>query len=41
MSLQASVEEGRRLGKLALYFGCLRGLGHFLHNVSWADTRCC
>lgn len=30
--LQAAVEAGQALGKLALYFGCWNDLGHFLHR---------
>lgn len=30
--LAAAIEAGREQGKLALYFGCLGGLGHYLHR---------
>jgi len=30
--LQAAIEKGKEQGKLALYFGCLDGLGHYLHQ---------
>lgn len=30
--LQTAIEEGQKLGKLALYFGCWEGPGHFLWN---------
>lgn len=33
-SIQDSVEAGISLGKQALYFGCWRDSGHFLHNTS-------
>lgn len=40
-SLEHAVREGKRLGKMALYFGCWNNAGHFLHDVSgrhrWAD----
>ena len=29
--LEAAIAEGKRLGKTALYFGCLDGPGHYLH----------
>lgn len=31
--LDAAVEKGRELGKMALYFGCWREAGHYLHDV--------
>jgi hypothetical protein len=34
VTLQESIEAGKRLGLLALYFGCWRYAGHFLHDVS-------
>jgi hypothetical protein len=30
--LAAAIEAGKAQGKLALYFGCLHGLGHYLHR---------
>jgi hypothetical protein len=31
--LQMAIENGERLGKVALYFGCWRGAGHYLNNT--------
>jgi hypothetical protein len=31
--LKALANEGNGLGKVALYFGCWRNLGHYLHNA--------
>jgi hypothetical protein len=31
--MQTAIDEGKRLGKVALYFGCWRQAGHFLHDV--------
>lgn len=31
--LEESVEKGRMLGKMALYFGCWDQAGHYLHDV--------
>jgi hypothetical protein len=31
--LETSIAEGRRLGKVALYFGCWNQPGHFLHDI--------
>lgn len=33
-TIQESVESGKALGKKALYFGCWRDSGHFLHDIS-------
>ncbi len=30
--LEQAIVNGKRLGKMALYFGCMRRLGHFLHD---------
>jgi hypothetical protein len=30
--LQKAIDAGKAQGKLALYFGCLGGLGHYLHQ---------
>lgn len=39
--LQAAIEAGKAEGKLALYFGCLGRLGHYLHapngETVWSD----
>jgi hypothetical protein len=40
--LQDAIEAGQKLGRLALYFGCWRELGHYLHDtdgnkVLWRD----
>lgn len=32
-SLQESVAAGQALGKVALYFGCWKEVGHYLHDV--------
>lgn len=32
-SLGSAIDEGKRLGKVALYFGCWDQPGHFLHDV--------
>lgn len=32
MPLSSSIENGQKLGKLALYFGCWTTAGHFLHD---------
>jgi hypothetical protein len=32
-TLQAAIDEGKRLGKTALYFGCWSEAGHYLHDV--------
>jgi hypothetical protein len=37
--LQAAINAGREQGKLALYFGCLNGLGHFLHGPGGMAER--
>jgi hypothetical protein len=31
--LQTAIDEGKRLGKVALYFGCWREAGHYLHDT--------
>ena len=36
-ALQIAIDEGRRLGKKALYFGCWDNLGHFLYDI---DGHC-
>jgi hypothetical protein len=33
-TLEEAVEAGKALGKKALYFGCWRSAGHFLHDTS-------
>lgn len=33
-SLDEAVEAGKSLGKMALYFGCWRDSGHFLHSTN-------
>lgn len=39
--LEAAIERGKELGKVALYFGCWEDAGHFLHDVRgrtmWGD----
>lgn len=41
--LQAAVEAGQALGKLALYFGCWDRVGHYLHkpggSTLWSPQR--
>lgn len=41
--LEAAVEAGRELGKLALYFGCWGRPGHYLHRPKgltlWSPSR--
>lgn len=41
--LQGAIDAGQALGKLALYFGCWRGAGHYLHlpngSTSWDNRR--
>lgn len=32
-TLELAIDEGQRLGKVALYFGCWDQPGHFLHDV--------
>ena len=32
-AIDHAVSEGKRLGKLALYFGCWNEAGHYLHNT--------
>jgi hypothetical protein len=32
--LKSAIEAGRSLGKLALYFGCWDGAGHYLHRAN-------
>ena len=32
-ALQAAIDAGQRLGKLALYFGCWERSGHYLHDI--------
>ena len=34
--LEASIEQGRKLGKMAMYWGCWKTPGHYLHD---ADGR--
>lgn len=34
LKLQSSIKHGIALGKKALYFGCWRDKGHFLHDTS-------
>ena len=36
--MQTAIDEGRKLGKLALYFGCWERAGHFLHDVNGLHT---
>ncbi len=31
--LQAAIEKGQQLGKMAFYFGCWREAGHYLHDA--------
>lgn len=33
VALQTAIDEGRKLGKMALYFGCWEQAGHYLHDV--------
>jgi hypothetical protein len=33
-TLQAAIDEGKRAGRVALYFGCWDKPGHFLHEAS-------
>ncbi len=33
-ALDEAVEKGKSLGKMALYFGCWRDAGHFLHSTN-------
>ncbi len=33
-TLEAAIRKGKALGKKALYFGCWKGLGHFLYDVN-------
>src|SRR5882672_3364022 len=33
-TLENSIQSGKMLGKKALYFGCWRNAGHFLHDTS-------
>lgn len=37
--LQSAIDAGKALGKLALYFGCWRQVGHYLHNVAGETVR--
>lgn len=32
-TLQTAIDEGIKLGKMALYFGCWEQAGHYLHDV--------
>src|ERR1051326_5917094 len=32
-ALQKAIDEGTRLGKMALYFGCWDTAGHYLHDT--------
>lgn len=32
--LDTAIDAGKSQGKLALYFGCLRKIGHFLHHTN-------
>ena len=34
VALENSIEKGKALGKMALYFGCWNSAGHYLFNVS-------
>jgi hypothetical protein len=36
--LQKAIEAGKREGKLALYFGCLHDVGHYLHVCGKGKT---
>jgi hypothetical protein len=38
-SFQEAVEAGQRAGKLALYFGCFKSMGHFLHYRNGLHVR--
>jgi hypothetical protein len=38
-TLEQSIEAGKALGKMCLYFGCLRSLGHFLHDAVGRHVR--
>lgn len=31
--LEIAIDEGKKMGKVALYFGCWNRAGHFLHDV--------
>ncbi len=33
LKLQHAIDEGKRLGKKAMYFGCRDSAGHFLHDT--------
>lgn len=37
MSLESVVESGKAFGKLALYFGCWSGAGHYLYGTNGAS----
>jgi|SRR5882757_8327214 len=41
--LQIAIDNGKKLGKLALYFGCWKQAGHYLHDVHgrhvWDSNR--
>ena len=37
MTLQVAIDEGRKMGKLALYFGCWNEVGHYLHSPGGAS----
>ena len=42
-ALQIAIDEGRKMGRIALYFGCWERAGHYLHDVHgthiWRGNR--
>jgi hypothetical protein len=38
-ALQIAIDRGRELGKLALYFGCWRQPGHYLHGPDGSNVQ--
>lgn len=43
LQMQIPIDEGKRLGKMALYFGCWNQAGHYLHDINgkhvWSRFR--
>lgn len=38
MTLETAIDEDRKMGKLALYFGCWDQPGHYLHGPGGANA---